>query len=138
MRRSRCPALAAFLASAAFASSGPVQGQALPQPAEALVAAETLARFPAGTFLESVVVDAFGTLYVADHEEGVILRRAPAGEQREFARIAGSLTGLGLDAEGGLHATGVRRAGPRASTPSTRTGVRSAASPFRARSSSTA
>ena len=82
------------------------------QPPEALVDAVTVASFPAGTFLESIVIDPQGTMYVADHEKGEILRRTAAGEQSIFGRIEGSLTGLGLGPDGTLHATGRPKGGP--------------------------
>lgn len=72
----------------------------------ALVPHETLATWPAGTFLESLVVDADGVIWIADHGNTQVLRRAPDGALSVTHKIPGHLAGLELATGGGLYATG--------------------------------
>jgi hypothetical protein len=61
---------------------------------EAFAPVERLARFPTGTFLESLFALPDGTIVFNDHDAGVILRLAPVGAPAPFARVPGKLAGL--------------------------------------------
>lgn len=69
--------------------------------------AETVVTYPKGYFLESIVVDIDGTLYISENTKGQILRRYADGGGDVFAQVDGvGLAGLGLDIDGTLMATG--------------------------------
>jgi hypothetical protein len=68
----------------------PGQGRGTP----ALVPAETVARFPTGTFLESIVALPDGAVLFNDHDNGLIHRLAPGGQPQVVARVQGKLAGL--------------------------------------------
>jgi hypothetical protein len=68
----------------------PGQGRGTPSP----VPAETVARFPTGTFLESIVALPDGAVLFNDHEHGLVYRLAPGGQPEVVARVAGKLAGL--------------------------------------------
>jgi hypothetical protein len=67
-----------------------------------LVPAQTIATFPANTFLENIAVAADGTLYVTSHENGKILRITPDGEQSDYATVAGKVAGIAFATDGSL------------------------------------
>ncbi|MDX1933536.1 MAG: hypothetical protein SFU56_13085 [Capsulimonadales bacterium] len=66
------------------------------------VAARTIAEFPAGTFLENIVTDRDGVLWITDYEAGKILRIAPNGKTAEFADLGGKIAGIARDRAGNL------------------------------------
>lgn len=108
-------ALAAVSLAAAAGATSPAAAAepvaALPPPKHvggtvATVPARTLQEWPAGTFLESIAIAADGTMYIADHESGEVVRRPRDGAAAKFAKLPGSLTGLEVAADGGLLATG--------------------------------
>ncbi|MBC7807012.1 MAG: SMP-30/gluconolactonase/LRE family protein [Akkermansiaceae bacterium] len=71
-----------------------------------LVPAKTVAEFPKNTFLENIVVDKSGTLFVTSFEDGKIYRVTPSGEKSEFAAVAGTIAGITFDRDGNLLVTG--------------------------------
>lgn len=86
----------------------PTTAQSLPPiyantPVE-LAPAEQIAGFPVNTFLESVLVDPTGILYITNHEAGEIVRIDPEGAQSVYAAIEGKAIGLAPD--GSLLMTG--------------------------------
>lgn len=74
-----------------------------------LVNAVSVAEFPVGTFLENIVVNDDGTLFVTSLEEGKIYRVTPEGKTSEFARIEGRIAGITLTRNGSLLVTGWAR-----------------------------
>jgi sugar lactone lactonase YvrE len=76
--------------AAAQASRLPGEGRG----AQATVAAETVARFPTGTFLESIVALPDGAVLFNDHDRGLVYRLAPGGGPEVVARVPGKLAGL--------------------------------------------
>jgi hypothetical protein len=62
----------------------------------ALAPAETVARFPIGTFLESIVALADGSVLFNNHDAGLIYRLNPGGQPVVVARVPGKLAGLAL------------------------------------------
>lgn len=79
------------VAQQAAATRLPGQGRGSPAFAEA----ETMARFPVGTFLESIVALPDGAVLFNDHEAGSVHRLRPGGGAPEqVARVAGKLAGL--------------------------------------------
>ncbi len=76
--------------AAAQAPRLPGQGRGTPAP----VTAETAARFPTGTFLESIVALADGAVLFNDHDHGLVYRLAPGGRPEVVARVPGKLAGL--------------------------------------------
>ena len=76
-----------------------------------LVPAETVAEFPPNTFLESIVVDEAGTLYITSYEEGKIYRIQSGAEPEVFATIDGKVAGLEFTPDGGLLVSGWNREG---------------------------
>ena len=76
-----------------------------------LVPAETVAEFPPNTFLESIVVDEAGTLYITSYEEGKIYRIQSGAEPELFATIDGKVAGLEFTPDGGLLVSGWNREG---------------------------
>jgi sugar lactone lactonase YvrE len=78
------------------------------QPASVqLVPAQTLASYPEGSFLESIVIDPSGTLYFSQHETGEVIKRSPDGVLSTLATNRnGVIAGLGLDNDGTLYAVG--------------------------------
>lgn len=71
-----------------------------------IVAAKTIAEFPANTFLENIAVDAKGNLFINSHEEGRVYRLSPDGKRAEFAAIKGKVTGIALARDGNLLVNG--------------------------------
>lgn len=67
-----------------------------------LVPSQSIATFPVNTFLESIVVDADGTLFITNHEAGEILRLTSTGESTVHAKISGKANGLALAEDGSL------------------------------------
>lgn len=72
-----------------------------------IVAARMIAEFPVNTFLENVVVDKKGDLFVNSYEDGKIYRVTTAGAKSEFARISGKVAGITFDKKGNLIISGV-------------------------------
>jgi sugar lactone lactonase YvrE len=106
---SRCaPILFASLASlpviAISLQANSVKAQ---QASVQLVPAQTLASYPEGSFLESIVIDASGTMYISRHETGEVIKRSPDGTLSTMATNRnGVIAGLGLDNDGTLYAVG--------------------------------
>jgi hypothetical protein len=71
-----------------------------------LVPASTVAQMPPNTFLENLVVDASGRVFVTSHDDGRILRLT-GGRLEPFASTGGKVTGLALGPGGVLIATGI-------------------------------
>jgi len=71
-----------------------------------LVPAKTIAEFPKNTFLENIVVDKSGDLFVTSYEDGKIYRVTPTGTKTEFASIAGTIAGITFERSGSLLITG--------------------------------
>lgn len=71
-----------------------------------LAPAESIAKFPVNTFLESIVVDADGTLLITSHEDGKIIRLTPDGMKSVLATVKGKVAGLVLTDGGNLLVTG--------------------------------
>lgn len=78
----------------------------LEQPPLQLVPARTLATYPKGYFLESIIIDVDGTIYITENQTGQIIRRRLDGEADIFSQVEVGLAGLGLDVDGTLIATG--------------------------------
>ncbi len=72
----------------------------------ALVPAQTVAEFPANTFLESIVVSPDQTLFITDHYGGKVLRLDAEGTVTTHAIVAGKATGLAFTPDGSLLLTG--------------------------------
>lgn len=72
----------------------------------ALVPAETVAGFPRNTFLESVVVDESGTLFITSYEDGKIYQMRSGSAPAEFAAIAGKAAGLAIAPDNSLLVSG--------------------------------
>lgn len=72
-----------------------------------IVNAKVIAEFPVNTFLENVVVDKKGDLFVNSYEDGKVYRVAPAGAKTEFAQIPGKVAGIAFDGKGNLIISGV-------------------------------
>jgi hypothetical protein len=75
-----------------------------------LVPATTVAQMPPNTFLENLVVDPGGRVFVTSHDDGRVLR-LERGRLVPFASTGGKVAGLALGAPGTLVATGVDGAG---------------------------
>lgn len=71
-----------------------------------LASAHSIAKFPVNTFLESIVVDADGTLLITSHEDGKIINLTPDGRKSIRATVKGKVAGLALTDEGDLLVTG--------------------------------
>jgi sugar lactone lactonase YvrE len=67
-----------------------------------LVPTRQIADFPINTFLESIVVDADGTLFVTSHLDGKVFRIGTDGIPILHATITGKATGLALTSNGNL------------------------------------
>jgi hypothetical protein len=65
-----------------------------------------VAEFPVNTFLENIVIDARGTLFITSHEEGKIIRIAPGGSPETFATLPGKVAGIALGSNGSLIVSG--------------------------------
>ncbi|HEY9626157.1 MAG TPA: hypothetical protein V6C84_02560 [Coleofasciculaceae cyanobacterium] len=68
----------------------------------ALVAARSIAEFPANTFLESIAISPDNTLFITSHLEGKVLRIEPEGVPIVHGTIAGKAAGLAFAADGRL------------------------------------
>jgi putative intracellular protease/amidase/sugar lactone lactonase YvrE len=66
----------------------------------AISPAQVVAEFPVNTFLENIVIDAQGTIFVTSYEEGKIYQVSPNGQYSEFAAINGNVAGIVLDRDG--------------------------------------
>ena len=71
-----------------------------------LVPAQSIAKFPVNTFLESIVVSGDGTLFITSHEDGQIIRISPDGTQSIHATIEGKVAGLAWARRSSLLVTG--------------------------------
>ncbi len=76
------------------------------QPPFELVPATSLMTYPKGYFLENIVIDGDGTLYITENLTGQVLQRTPDGAGDTFAQVGINLAGLVLDIDGDLLATG--------------------------------
>jgi putative intracellular protease/amidase len=74
---------------------------------EAIALAQTITEFPVNTFLENIVTDAEGTLFVSSYEEGKVYRITSSGERTEFASINGTVAGIALESSGNILIAGV-------------------------------
>jgi sugar lactone lactonase YvrE len=72
----------------------------------ALVPAQTIAEFPANTFLESIVVSDDNALYISSHHEGKVMRIGADRVPTTHATIAGKATGLAALPDGSLLLSG--------------------------------
>lgn len=72
----------------------------------ALATAEAIATLPVNTFLENLVVDADGTLYITSHETGQILSLQPGSPPTVYATVAGKVSGIAQTSSGQLLVTG--------------------------------
>jgi len=72
----------------------------------ALAPAETVAEFPRNTFLESVVVDESGTLFITSYEDGKIYQIRSGSAPEEFAAIEGKVAGLAIAPDHSLLVSG--------------------------------
>lgn len=77
----------------------------------ALVPAEAIAQLPVNTFLENVVTDAAGTLYITSHEDGKILQVLPGQEPTVYASVDGKVAGIALTEAGQLLVSGADPSG---------------------------
>lgn len=102
--RTSLPAIAAGLAI--LAPTAIAAQPSVDQPPQQLVPAETLASYPEGYFLENIVVDVDGTLYITENQNGQIIRRRPDGGADVFAQLDVGMAGVALDMDGTLFATG--------------------------------
>lgn len=71
-----------------------------------LVAAKTIAGFPAKTFLENIAIDKRGNIFVTSLEDGKIYKITPSGQKREFAKIDGKVAGITFDRKEDLLVSG--------------------------------
>ena len=71
-----------------------------------IVKAKIIAEFPVNTFLENVVVDQKGVLFVNSYEDGVIYRVLPTGTKTVFAQVSGNIAGIAFDKGGNLIVSG--------------------------------
>jgi putative intracellular protease/amidase/sugar lactone lactonase YvrE len=69
---------------------------------EAIVPAQTIAEFPAPTFLENIAIDSQGIIFVTSYEDGKIYRITPNGDRAQFASIDGNVAGIAVDNTGNL------------------------------------
>ncbi|NER84754.1 MAG: hypothetical protein F6K42_35610 [Leptolyngbya sp. SIO1D8] len=92
--------------STASEISQSVAQSSLEQPPMQLVPARTLATYPKGYFLESIVIDVDGTIYITENQTGQIIRRRADSGADIFSQVEVGLAGLGLDIDGTLIATG--------------------------------
>ncbi len=77
------------------------------QTPEQLVSAQTVAEFPANTFLENITVNSAGTLFVTSYEEGKVYVVRLDGNIAEFAKVNGLVAGIALEPSGSLLVSGV-------------------------------
>jgi hypothetical protein len=85
------------------------------EPQVQLVPAQTLASYPEGTFLESIVITGSGTAYISRHDSGEIIERSPDGTLSTLVTNQnGVIAGLGLDSDGTLYAVGGPKEQPQA------------------------
>ncbi len=78
-----------------------------------LVPAQTLASYPEGSFLESIVINSSGTMYISRHETGEVIQRSPNGTLSTLAAISnGMIVGLALDSDETLYAVGGQKEQP--------------------------
>ena len=92
-------------------AASPSQAQDLPLIFDAFPVernpAATLAAFPINTFLENLVVDETGRLYITSHEDGKIVRLDPGSAPETHAAIAGKVAGIAFSNDGSLIVSGV-------------------------------
>jgi sugar lactone lactonase YvrE len=85
------------------------------EPPVQLVPAQTLASYPEGSFLESIVIDSSGTAYISRHDTGEVIERSSDGALSTLATNQnGVIAGLGLDNDGTLYAVGGQKEQPQA------------------------
>jgi putative intracellular protease/amidase/sugar lactone lactonase YvrE len=73
---------------------------------DAIVPARTIAEFPQNTFLENIVADREGNLFITSYEEGKIYRVTTSGETTEVADVNGNAAGIVIDPQGNLLVAG--------------------------------
>jgi sugar lactone lactonase YvrE len=76
-----------------------------------LLPARTVAELPPNTFLENLVVDRDGRVYVTSHEDGIVYRYRRGGPLEVFARLPGKAAGIALHAQRGLLVSGADASG---------------------------
>jgi putative intracellular protease/amidase len=69
---------------------------------EEIAPAQTIAEFPIQTFLENIVIDGQGTIFVTSYEEGKVYRVMPNGNCTEFSSIDGNIAGIAIDRAGNI------------------------------------
>jgi sugar lactone lactonase YvrE len=88
MKPFRC--FSRFILIVAMSSFAPLYEQA----PLALVPARTLTQFPVNTFLESIIAQPDGSLWVSNHEAGQVVRITPDGSQQVLANWGAKVAGL--------------------------------------------
>jgi sugar lactone lactonase YvrE len=73
--------------------------------------ARTVAELPKNTFLENLVVDAKGVVFVNSHLDGTVYRYGPDHKLSKFASVPGKIAGIALDSKGRLVVSGADDAG---------------------------
>lgn len=73
-----------------------------------LQAISTRAELPPGTFLENLVVDDRGSIFVTSFEEGRVYRLLPGKRIERFADVRGKVAGIAIDGNGAIVLTGIR------------------------------
>jgi sugar lactone lactonase YvrE len=99
-----------LIAAGAAQAAGPALPDIFAAAPQRLVPAVTVAQMPPNTFLENLVVDRGGRIFVTSHDDGRILR-LERGQLLPFARTGGKVAGLALGGAGTVVATGVDSAG---------------------------
>jgi sugar lactone lactonase YvrE len=75
-----------------------------------LYRSEILATFPPGTFLENLVWDKEGNLYITNNSTGVILKYSYVSNSvSEFAKTGGNPFGIAIDHDGTIYVGAVRK-----------------------------
>jgi sugar lactone lactonase YvrE len=73
---------------------------------KALVKATTFSSFPVKTFLENIVVDEEGNLFITSMEEGVIYKITPGSKKTEFAKVNAKIAGIVYAGKNTFYLTG--------------------------------
>jgi len=99
----------------ALAGSAAAQDPGLPpifkETPVTLRAARTVAELPKNTFLENLVVDAKGVVFVNSHLDGTVYRYGADHKLAKFATVPGKIAGIALDSKGSLVVSGADEAG---------------------------
>src|SRR5262249_32128810 len=106
----RSPNLAAALTVAALTFTGVSAAAPMsqtPSPAgPANVRAHTVASFPAGTWLENLIVEPSGGILVTSYLDGKVYRVQPSGTVATFATLPGTIAGIARVTSGGFLVVG--------------------------------